>query len=410
MGVTSLFLRNPHPENGVFIFEPGKFEVCMKKYKNLILRTLILFSYPCACFSTNETQETRFKLIWDPIEHQGYKFSEEIESKYFEGEDFGPEGNIDDQFDWERETISYSELKARLVRTAQSINPIRSKSWIEASMIDLLDQVLGSQEQYNISDSLNDLRALDRHEKSTGHKLVQRILALSSFDGLKKGLRERFNQIYKDLNITDIDILPECKYSEASNLISICLYQDNCRKIRLHYIFPFATHCKAEFPHTHYGPSASIILAGSLVNQFFSVFPKSKEDKDADFALYSAVKGGFADKLRRASVRFLFETNIQLGLISSHLYKSGDHYFLPAPRREVEHFSINDFITFHRIGTQDFAVTLFSQSIEGTLAHATFPLESPEIFYREYETTNVMPDQEALRLAHYIDEKVREAM
>lgn len=382
----------------------------MKKLKNLILKSLLMLSYPCVCFSANNDEDTLLRFIWDPIEHKGDKYSEVIENKYFEGEVFGPQGTIDEQYDWERETISYSELKQRLIRAAQSINPIHSKPWLEATMNDLLDQVLGFKEEYNISDSLNELRALDQHEKSTGHKLVQRILALSSFDGLKKGLKERFNQIYNDLNFTDLEILPECKYSDASNLISICLYQDKRRKIRLHYIFPFATHNKAELPHTHYGPSASMILAGSLVNQFFSVFPKAKEDKDADFGLYSTVKKGFVDKVRRAPVRFLFETNIQLGLISSHLYKSGDHYFLPAPTRDIEHFTANNLISFHRIGTQNFAVTLFSQAIEGTLAHATFPIGTPEILYREYETTKVLPDEEALRLANFIDEKVREAM
>lgn len=355
-----------------------------------------------------------FNFIWQVHKYEEQKFNKLLESKYFLGEEFGPIGTIEQTYDWIRKKISYSELKEKLIYTALAINPSVSKKWIKNAQNGLLEEVLGLKNEYNVEEELHFLRSISESEKLSSQKLIQRTLSLISFDALDEKTIpiDNIKEIYNDLNITDIDILPECIKSSAVNFISICLYQDSNRRIRIHSISPCG---KTEFPHNHYGPSASIILAGSLVNQFLGVYPANHND-EAEFGLYllenfslqSFDRSKFSQALSKPANKFNFVLNIKVSIISSHLYRAGNYYFIPSPREDISKNPLNDALTFHRIDTQKYAVTLFTQILDRQYSHTTLPVGYPKVIYKYYDEIPIASLEEAQKLSLSINKKVNE--
>ncbi|CAF1042508.1 unnamed protein product [Brachionus calyciflorus] len=266
--------------------------------------------------------------------------SPRIDDKCFNGYNFGKEGKINQTFDWKRENVEYDELQKKLINTAMCVHPSISNEIFEYSKGQLIEDILGRKDSYNISDYILDKESVE-------------------LTGL--------NDIYKDLNLQDKKISPVGRQSQTANFVSFCLYQDDKRRIRIHFIRPNE---ETEFPHDHYGSSASIILAGGLVNQHLAVY-EAENEENADFGLY-LIKPH--DKRTNEDRDFCFRTNVNLNVISSHFYKSGDHYFLPGPRKIQNDLNENDLLTFHRIDTKDFAITLFCQEFDAFVSHTTFPV------------------------------------
>jgi hypothetical protein len=256
-----------------------------------------------------------FHFVWDKNLHYTNNFTTNIPSEYFNGKNFGPEGDIRKNYQWKRKVVSYIELKQILVSAAHCIDPRIAKGIINSAKGNLLEDTLGLQEKYNVNDSLDYLRSINTARKSSGQKLVQRVLSLISYDILdKKSVKEQnLIRIYDDLNITDPNILPEGRQSETTNFVSFCIYQDHNRRIRIHYLTPKKD--RAEFPHNHYGDSGSILLAGSLVNQHLAVFP-AKYDQNADFGLYTLGKEDNSGDVRKSRKASFFEMNVKLSVIS----------------------------------------------------------------------------------------------
>ncbi|MDZ5762548.1 hypothetical protein Cyrtocomes_00936 [Candidatus Cyrtobacter comes] len=259
--------------------------------------------------------------------------------------------------------------------------------------------------QYNVLESLEFLRNIEDRNKNSEMRLLQRILSLTSYDALNKESITKQNVskiIYNDLNFTDETILPVGRQASTANFIGFCLYQDKNRKVRIHFVKPATS---TEFPHDHYGSSASSILSGALINQHLAVIP-AKYSEDAHFGLYMVTRSSFVGPREEQTKISFFQTNIKVGIISSHLYKAGDNYFLPGPRDIQNNLTINDTLTFHRIGTDNYAVTLFTQQIKGTTTHTTYKIGAPTIIYKKFDET-YLDHKESLKLVNEIDKLIR---
>ena len=227
-----------------------------------------------------------------------------------------------------------------------------------------------SEEDFDITDSLHNIRSF--------RNLLQRAIVLSSFDSLdQEGTREWMvasgtdtNVLLKDLHLDDLTILPSTiLQSRVASFQSIFLYSDVHRRIRLHHIYKNQAETP-EFPHNHYGDSASIIMAGKMVNQFISLKEVDNTTRNQieleklrlelesstlaakQTGLEYLKKGIFGHrKIERDEQSKLksnlFQKYVQASVISSHAYHKGDHYLLPKD-------------DYHRITGS--AVTLFAQA------------------------------------------------
>ncbi|WP_425360632.1 hypothetical protein [Candidatus Tisiphia endosymbiont of Ceraclea dissimilis] len=92
--------------------------------------------------------------------------------------------------------------------------------------------------------------------------------------------------------------------------------------------------------------------------------------------------------------------------MSSHLYKYGDHYFLPGSRDIKNDLTINDTLTFHRVGTENYAITLFSQQMSGrTSTHTTYNIGNPSIIYKKYDA--LLSQRESVELMNKMDKIIK---
>ncbi|WP_425364573.1 hypothetical protein [Candidatus Tisiphia endosymbiont of Mystacides longicornis] len=346
-----------------------------------------------------------FNFVWGKDLNKYRPFTANIELAQFNGEDFGPQGEIADRYNWAREVISYDELKVRLLNSAKLINSGQQVKLINRVQSTLIEDILGFKKSYNVQTSLEFLRNIKI--KNLEQKLLSRVLALSSYDALDKvSLKKQdvVKVIYNDLYFIEKDLLPQAKKSSAANFISFCLYQDSQRRIRIHKIMP-SIQKHDEFPHNHYGSSASSLLAGSLVNQHIAVIP-AKYALDANFGLYLLTRTSFTGPREEQTKVSFFQTNVKVGIMSSHLYKYGDHYFLPGSRDIKNDLTINDTLTFHRVGTENYAITLFSQQMSGrTSTHTTYNIGNPSIIYKKYDA--LLSQRESVELMNKMDKIIK---
>ncbi|WP_322498009.1 hypothetical protein [Candidatus Cyrtobacter comes] len=100
----------------------------MRKHTN----TVVYFVLSCflSIFSTSTIWANDYKrlehpwdfnFVWGNELSQYKEFTVKIADKQFAGENFGHQGSIDEKCDWERKVISYTELKERLIHTANTI-------------------------------------------------------------------------------------------------------------------------------------------------------------------------------------------------------------------------------------------------------------------------------------------------
>ena len=225
-----------------------------------------------------------------------------------------------------------------------------------------------------------DLNITDRlHNIPSFRNLLQRALALSSFDtldheGTQKWMNDSgtdTNVLLKDLHLDDLTILPFPRQSLVAPFQSICLYRDVHRRIRLHNIDKNKADVLSSRPHSHYGDSASIIIAGKVVNQFISlkeVDEPTRNQIELEKLLSEWTTSTLA--VEQTGVEYLkkgifgyrkfslnldhfvfergdFEKYVQASVISSHAYHKGDHYLIPKK-------------DYHRVAGS--AVTLFTQA------------------------------------------------
>jgi len=383
---------------------------CIKLFFTLLNKFLIVALIFCTASNAMGQEVLNLSQIKHPLDFHfvwDNNFTTNIPSKYFNGKNFGPEGDIRKNYQWKRKIVSYIELKQMVVSAAQCIDPRIAKGIVNSAKGTLLEDTLGLQEKYNVNDSLDYLRSINTASKSSGQKLLQRVLSLISYDILdKKSVKgQNLVRIYDDLNITDPNILPEGRQSETTNFVSFCIYQDSNRRIRIHYLTPKKD--RAEFPHNHYGDSGSILLAGSLVNQHLAVFP-TKYDQNADFGLYALGKEDHNGDVRKSRKVSFFEMNVKLSVISSHLYRTGDHYLLPGPRKIEDKSSVNDILTFHRVDTENFTVTLFAQMLGDGSSHTTNSIGAPTIIYKRYDESPILSVKSARSLISKIDKIIKE--
>ncbi len=377
-------------------------------------------SFFCGClllifsFSTvlaNDSKKFKhsldFSFVWGDDLGKYREFTAKIADEQFAGKNFGPQGGIDEKYDWERKVISYAELQERLIHTISTLRPSVKEALVARAKGGLIDDILGTKKEYNVLESLKFLRDIEDQNKNSEMRLLQRILSLTSYDALNAESIAKQNIskiIYNDLNFTDKTILPSARQSGVANFVSFCLYQDENRRVRIHIVKP-TTSQNSEFPHDHYGSSASSILAGALVNQHIAVIP-AKYSIDAHFGLYLLTRTSFTGPREKQTKVSFFQTNVKLGVISSHLYKAGDSYFLPGPREVQSDLTVNDILTFHRIGTGNYAVTLFTQQMSGTTTHTTYEVGASTIIYKQFDDA-LLSYEESIRLASEIDKLIR---
>ncbi|KAG2381362.1 hypothetical protein C9374_006351 [Naegleria lovaniensis] len=238
--------------------------------------------------------------------------------------------------------ISHHDLRNILINISECVHPQVEKrfSWIyKAQSNALLFSILGDHSHYNIAQSLHVLRSACENNKrenvhSSGVNLLRRAFAVHVLNSQNSSPQPCQNsrvdttatlQLYQDLCFSDINILPQARKSNAVNFYSFCLYQSERKRIRLHYIYPTTTTTNTtttksdssnttsqedertipshphhvqqdQFPHDHYGNASSIILCGSLVNQFFQVKRvetiHSNTNCSAEYAMYKLCRGG----------------------------------------------------------------------------------------------------------------------
>ena len=224
-----------------------------------------------------------------------------------------------------------------------------------------------------------DLNITDRlHNIPSFRNLLQRALALSSFDtldheGTQKWMNDSgtdTNVLLKDLHLEDLTILPLPRQSSVASFQSICLYRDVNRRIRLHHIYENKAKTP-EFPHNHYGDSASLIMTGKMVNQLISLKEVDEPTRNQieldklclegasskstveQVGLEYLEKGIFGYRKIKRYAQSKSKTNlfqnqyVQASVISSHAYHKGDYYLLPKD-------------DYHRVTGS--AVTLFTQA------------------------------------------------
>lgn len=231
--------------------------------------------------------------------------------------------------------------------------PVKEHEQNESTDLDVKNELLIMQSKVN---------------KTSADKLRQRMLYLSLTDPMEEDTSENnsmsdeekkrnIKNVFENLHLNDLNILPPVKKSKAVGFTSISLY-NNERRIRVHI---FNNEIPREYPHNHIGHSVSLILSGGLTNQFVDFKPvecpdlydmcMSNEIKTLEsniFRLYKAQR-------EKGSERQTFNRNteqqcIQAKVTSSHLYNRGNKYILPED-------------AYHRVSSIPSTVTLFSQLV-----------------------------------------------
>ena len=335
----------------------------------------------------------------------------QIEDFHFQN-DFGLEAQLPSNVTkWSCENITKEELKKELFEVAHAVNPLIEQhyEWMKQAKGSLLEEVLGDQPIYNISQSLDKIRQLT--VKSSQINLVRRCLALLCID-LKMDVQNTalLTSLYTDLCFTDEKILPEARKSNAVSFYSFCLLQNDRKRIRLHYVYPSSGNVQQDqFPHDHYGHASSILLYGSLVNQFFSVH---EEELNPEYSLYKLTRDG----KRRAKKRFVHMNDVSLKLIGNHCYKAGQQYFLPSAvdfEAELAGGDVQfDSMMFHQIGTNQPTVTLFCMEIPQSEMSTvcTFPVGTEKVIERGYTYNETLSIEEATDLVINLNEKILHAL
>jgi len=337
-----------------------------------------------------------------------------IGKNFFEDVDFGLEGTLPTFPNWELETISREDLKVILINASYSINPEINKKWIESAESNLLEAVLGEKDEYNIKGSLMFLRNIAEKDKTSEQRLVQRAVSIKSYDLLNPVsiAKQDLKTLYLDLCLDDPELLPEGRDAGAVNKIAFRFYQDDERRYKFH-IYPPNT-LADEYPHEHYGDSASVILKGALVNQHFSL--NKTDDNTAEFGLYVLKKAPFEGKNQRVEKKLYREGNVNLDLITSHCYRAGDHYLLPAPASRdgisSDKLIENDKLTFHQVATEPNTVTIFAQRFSKDItSYTTDDISGPEIITKEYtKPKRIMTPEEAGQMMKFFHRKILEEL
>ena len=83
---------------------------------------------------------------------------------------------------------------------------------------------------------------------------------------------------------------------------------------------------------------------------------------------------------------------------------------MPGPRKLEDMPSVNDTLTFHRIDTEDFAVTLFAQILGDGSSHTTYRVGAPTIIYKRYDESPILSIQDARSLISKIDKIIKKNM
>lgn len=335
-------------------------------------------------------------------------FSTTINLGHFEASkhQFGLEATLPLTEKREYQTISISDLSHYLHYTLTALNPeiLEHNSMLQKKPAEIISAALGASEKYSVSDNLVKLRKLI--DPTPEQKLLQRTLALIHFDLLDPLAVEKQNirTIYQDLNLLDSTIMPEPRRGGANGFRSLKLYQDSERRVRFH-IYPAG---KAEdnyiaqdnLAHQHYGHSASILLAGSLVNQHFKATPT--DDPSTELALYRVKPehDPVTDPAKgvRSSKTLTYHQGVTVTRVSSHVYKAGEYYQLPKPLSDKEQKAIpykleeSDLLDYHKVGNLGLTATLWTLKYPSQPTEYDFsviPRTRPKSITVDYKAKNV---------------------
>jgi hypothetical protein len=362
---------------------------------------------------------------------------EDYQQRHLDGEAYGIEGSLPAFPDWSSSTISYEKLKKVLSNTAISVDPrVGAGDWVTKADGTMIENILGKQDIYNVAEALAKLRAIPSDQKTSEQRLLQRALSIISYDGLNPVSLSKVNPltIYDDLGLTDKAIQPYLSpismvserasklRTDANGTITseaidpnqkpdffvFNLYKDDTRRIRFHVYHPFAKPGDElhhdDRPHEHDGKSASLVLNGCLINQHMKTEKTDKEH--ADFGVYK-LRRLTPNEDRRFDKRGERQFYAKFHMQTSHGYKPGEQYFLPAsPRQEKLNeadLSEHEKLSIHRVAAMPQTVTLFTQQYAPDRALlTTFPKDFPD----KVQQSRV-PDDESI---HYPIDQAHELL
>jgi hypothetical protein len=80
---------------------------------------------------------------------------------------------------------------------------------------------------------------------------------------------------------------------------------------------------------------------------------------------------------------------------------------LPGPKKIEGAPSVDDILTFHRVDTENFTVTLFAQMLGDWSSHTTYQIGAPTIIYKRYDESPILSVQNARSLISKIDKIIK---
>ncbi|MEQ1788856.1 MAG: hypothetical protein ABL857_00280 [Rickettsiales bacterium] len=340
-----------------------------------------------------------------------------IEPKHFrEDTRLGKESTVALRRTFERTDIGKEELIVFLNNMLPNMKPELQEHWKQWLNDGGLKKVIGDKDNYNVSETLSQLRDLGDVE---GAHLLKRAFALLSCDVLDPVSVEKHNplQLYDDLSITDKELRSKVKWAGVANFLVFDLYADKERVTRFH-IFPKSNDTRIpinqdENIHQHSGHLGSLILAGELVNQQFDIV-SSKSNKSSH-GLYDIKykDNGLKSELTKID-------NIDANMTSNYAYKAGEHYHVAGEvegRESIEYpLKDTDDRKFHLVGNEVLSATLFGVDMSATLKHdrkrsvtAILPQDGKELGSIVEKDRNVreLDEQKIEKLIEEADTKIR---
>lgn len=337
--------------------------------------------------------------------------------------EFGNEGSLPYRSLRLINDISASDLAYYLEYTIKAIDiksPIRRELLGNISP-QFVQDILGQETYFNIQRKLDSLR--QDVNPSIRAKTMQRTLGLLSVDMIDAFSMKTVNPLvlYNDLHIPCPELLPEVRKAGAVGFVSTKLYQDRERRIRFHMFLDDQLKTKftdlQDIVHEHFGDSASLILAGLVHNQHFTV---KETNAPASNYMYRVVPDFLAHTNPEKAMRSRKSINkigpVTLTQISNRYYAAGSYYQMAGvydPNSGYPYIE-TDKMTFHRGMSHGITATLFTQKYpEGERAkirdRSILPDGRPDVIVEDYETREV-PKEEGLALIHIFDAQIRKKL
>ena len=165
-------------------------------------------------------------------------------------------------------------------------------------------------------------------------------------------------QLYDDLSMTEQDIRPKAKGVMHGTLLGFDLYSDPERVVRFHiFLKPNTQFSINQDPtiHLHAGHLGSLVLAGELVNQNFTI--KESEVSNSKYGRH------YISYTDNGEAMLNKDGNVNIKEHTSHVYKTGEHYHVAGELQYKDKVAYpiidSDESKFHFVGNNDITVTLF---------------------------------------------------